>query len=162
MDTIEQQAPHGYWGASPARSEARSGRVIGPGGPAPAAAEALLCPVGHFVGLISGKWAIPVLYRLIAVDAPIRFNALQRALSPVTQKELTRQLRHLAQRGLVAREVHPDVPPRVEYRITPLGRTLWPALASLADWVRTHEGDLRRQESAARDAAEDAPLTPIY
>ncbi|MES2530561.1 MAG: helix-turn-helix domain-containing protein [Pseudomonadota bacterium] len=134
------------------------------------AVETLLCPVGHFVGLISGKWAIPVLYRLIAVDAPIRFNALQRALAPVTQKELTRQLRHLAQRGLVAREVHAEVPPRVEYRITPLGRTLWPALASLADWVRTHEGDLQRHESGAKDTSggisgdtsEDTPLTPFY
>lgn len=51
------------------------------------------CPMSEFVQLVSGKWAIPILYRLIMENAPVRFGVLQRAVLPITQKELTRQLR---------------------------------------------------------------------
>lgn len=91
-----------------------------------------------FVNLISGKWAIPVLYRLIVEDRPIRFRQLQRAAAPITQKELTRHLRLFEQRGLVTRTIFAEVPPRVDYAITDLGRTLKPTLDSLADWMRAH------------------------
>lgn len=75
-----------------------------------------------------GKWAIPILYRLMVIDGPIRFSELQRAVAPIAQKELTRQLRQFEQCGLVTRQVFPEVPPRVEYQITPLGKTLRPTL----------------------------------
>ncbi len=90
------------------------------------------------VQLVSGKWAIPILYRLIVEDAPVRFGALQRAMAPITQKELTRQLRLFERRHLVQRTVHPEVPPRVEYEATALGHSLAPTLHSLADWMRAH------------------------
>ncbi|EEQ11344.1 transcriptional regulator [Yersinia mollaretii ATCC 43969] len=96
----------------------------------------------QFVELIAGKWAIPILYRLIVTAAPIRFGELQRAIVPITQKELTRQLRAFEQRGLVNRQVYAEVPPRVEYEITPLGKTLKPTLDSLAQWMRDHHKDL--------------------
>lgn len=92
----------------------------------------------QFVGLVSGKWAIPILYRLIVTDAPIRFNNLQRAVAPITQKELTRQLRLFEKNGLVRRKIFAEVPPRVEYRVTPLGKSLQPPLDALADWMRAH------------------------
>ncbi len=104
------------------------------------------CPMVAFVNLIAGKWAIPVLYRLIVTDGPIRFNDLQRAVAPITQKELTRQVRLFERRGLVRRTIYAEVPPRVEYEITDLGRTLRPTLDSLADWMRAHEEKLMRQE----------------
>lgn len=97
-----------------------------------------------FVNLISGKWAIPILYRLIALNGPVRFSDLQRAVTPITQKELTRQLRLFEQRGLVSRQVYAQVPPRVEYCITPLGLTLRSALAPLAEWMRQHGAELTR------------------
>ena len=97
-----------------------------------------------FVNLISGKWAIPILYRLIVVGVPVRFSALQRAVAPITQKELTRQLRLFEQRGLVSRTVYAQVPPRVEYEITALGQTLRPTLDSLAGWMRGHGAGLVR------------------
>lgn len=100
------------------------------------------CPMVQFVELIAGKWAIPILYRLIVTAAPIRFGELQRAIIPITQKELTRQLRAFEQRGLVNRQVYAEVPPRVEYEITPLGKTLQPTLDSLAQWMRDHHKDL--------------------
>ncbi|AKE13088.1 transcriptional regulator [Serratia liquefaciens] len=95
-----------------------------------------------FVNLVAGKWAIPILYRLILIDSPVRFSELQRAVAPIAQKELTRQLRQFEQRGLVTRQVFPEVPPRVEYQITSLGKTLRPTLDSLANWMRTHAPQL--------------------
>lgn len=106
----------------------------------PAAGES--CPMVGFVNLVVGKWAIPILYRLILIDNPVRFSELQRAVAPIAQKELTRQLRQFEQRGLVTRQVFPEVPPRVEYQITPLGKTLRPTLDSLANWMRTHAPQL--------------------
>ncbi|HEX4502593.1 MAG TPA: helix-turn-helix domain-containing protein [Scandinavium sp.] len=94
------------------------------------------CPMVSFVNLIAGKWAIPILYRLILIDEPVRFSELQRAVNPITQKELTRQLRQFEARGLVDREVYAEVPPRVEYQITALGKSIRPTLDSLADWMR--------------------------
>ena len=106
----------------------------------PAAGEP--CPMVDFVNLVAGKWAIPILYRLILIDSPVRFSELQRAVAPIAQKELTRQLRQFEQRGLVTRQVFPEVPPRVEYQITSLGKTLRPTLDSLANWMRTHAPQL--------------------
>lgn len=100
------------------------------------------CPMVDFVHLIAGKWAIPILYRLIVTEVPIRFSELQRAVAPITQKELTRQLRLFEMRGLVSRTVYAEVPPRVEYQVTELGRTLRSTLDSLADWMRLNGGKL--------------------
>lgn len=102
------------------------------------------CPMVDFVNLISGKWAIPILYRLIVIDAPVRFSELQRAVAPITQKELTKQLRLFEQRGLVRRTVYAEVPPRVEYAVTELGKTLRATLDSLAGWMRSHGEQLVR------------------
>lgn len=100
------------------------------------------CPMVDFVNLVSGKWAIPILYRLIMIDGPVRFSELQRAVAPIAQKELTRQLRLFEQRGLVTRQVYPEVPPRVEYQVTTLGKSLRQTLDSLAEWMRRHAPQL--------------------
>ena len=96
-----------------------------------------------FIGLISGKWAIPIIYRLIVINEPVRFGDLLRAAAPITQKELTKQLRLFEQRGLVTRTVYPEIPPRVEYQITALGLTLQNALSPLADWMREYGQQLK-------------------
>ena len=100
------------------------------------------CPMVDFVNLVSGKWAIPILYRLIIIDGPVRFSELQRAVAPIAQKELTRQLRLFEQRGLVTRQVYPEVPPRVEYQVTALGKSLRPTLDLLAEWMRRNAPQL--------------------
>lgn len=104
------------------------------------------CPMVDFVNLVSGKWAIPILYRLIVTARPVRFLELQRMVAPITQKELTRQLRLFEQRGLVRRRIYAEVPPRVEYQATDLAATLAPTLDSLAAWMRAHAGALRGQQ----------------
>lgn len=95
-----------------------------------------------FVNLVAGKWAIPILYRLITTDDPVRFRELLRRASPVTQKELTKGLRLLERRGLVTREVFAEVPARVEYTATPAARELIGALEGIVVWMRTYGFDL--------------------
>ena len=97
--------------------------------------EAYTCPMTQFVNLLSGKWAI---------NTPVRFGDLLRAAAPITQKELTKQLRLFEQRGLVTRTVYPEIPPRVEYQITGLGLTLQDALSPLAAWMSEYGDQLER------------------
>lgn len=96
------------------------------------------CPMMQFVNLISGKWSIPIVYRLIIIDEPVRFGELLKHLAPVTQKELTKHLRAFEEKGLVQRTVYAEIPPRVEYEITALGKTLKQPLAGLAVWMEQH------------------------
>lgn len=96
------------------------------------------CPMGRLIDLLSGRWAFPVLYQLLRADGPVRFGQLQRAVGRVTQKELTRTLRSFEERGLVTRRVYAQVPPRVEYQLTPLGASLGEPLCGLARWAETH------------------------
>ena len=108
-----------------------------------------ICPLSAFVNIVSGKWAIPILYRLIVTDGPIRFRELQRHARPITQKELTKQLRLLEARKLVRRTVFAEVPPRVEYQATPVARQLIGTLEGLADWVRRNGEELMREPKEA-------------
>ena len=92
------------------------------------------CPITRLLDLLSGRWALPVLFHLHQANGPIRFGQLQRSIGRVTQKELTRTLREFEARGLVERQVFAEVPPRVEYRTTPLGESLRAPLCGLAHW----------------------------
>jgi len=83
--------------------------------------------------LIGGKWKLIILQILI-FEGTHRFGELKRRLDGVTQTMLTNQLRALEKDGLVAREVHPEVPPRVEYSATELSRDLSGVFFSLRDW----------------------------
>lgn len=96
----------------------------------------LHCPIQTTMAMISDKWKILILWKLD--DQTLRFNELMRALKGVSQRVLTHQLRELEGDGLVARKVYAEVPPRVEYSLTPLGISLIPVLAQLEEWARTH------------------------
>jgi len=90
------------------------------------------CPVEEGVRLLTGKWRMLVLFRL--EGGPMRFNALQRSLAPVTQKVLTATLRGLEADGLVWRRSAGSVPPSVEYGLTDEARSLAPVFVALAEW----------------------------
>ncbi len=90
------------------------------------------CPVALTVALIGTKWKLLILRDLM--ERPWRFNELHRHLDGVSQKVLTSSLRELEKDGIVHREVFAEVPPRVEYSLTELGRSLEPVLGSLHDW----------------------------
>ena len=92
------------------------------------------CPVEAALDIIGGKWKSIILFRLH--EETRRFNELRRLLPRVTQRTLTNQLRELERDGLVHRTVFAEVPPRVEYRLTPLGESLEPVLNALRSWAQ--------------------------
>ena len=98
----------------------------------PPPANPLPCPVTTTVAVIGGKWKAVAIYHLLG--GPRRFSELQRRMPGVTQRMLTLQLRELEADGLVHREVYPQVPPRVEYSLTPLGLTLEPIVRAMLAW----------------------------
>ena len=86
--------------------------------------------------VLSGKWKGEILWQL--VDGKQRFGQLRRAIPDVTQHMLTTQLRDLESEGLVKRTVFPEVPPRVEYEMTPAARALRPVFDELFRWANAH------------------------
>lgn len=106
----------------------------------------------EFFNRVGDKWTLWVVGQL--AERAMRFNELQRAIGEVSQRMLTLTLRGLERDGLVSREVFPTVPPKVEYSLTPLGRTLLEPIQRLADWADDHEADIDRArrtfESAQR------------
>jgi DNA-binding HxlR family transcriptional regulator len=85
------------------------------------------------INILSGKWRLPILWR-ISTKESIRFNELQRSLGNITTKTLTQQLRELEEQKIIMRIVYPEVPPKVEYSLTEIGKTIIPILKSLCDW----------------------------
>ncbi len=92
------------------------------------------CPVETCLEMLSGKWKPRILWKIYQNEV-MRFNALQRSISGgITAKMLTQQLRSLEQDGVITRTVYPEVPPKVEYRLSEFGQTLTPVLDSIATW----------------------------
>ncbi|MFB7370830.1 winged helix-turn-helix transcriptional regulator [Streptomyces sp. NPDC056222] len=94
----------------------------------------LACPVAPVVDIVFSRWTTPILWTLNARGRQ-RFVELERAIGRITPKVLTQRLRQLERDGLVVRTYHPEVPPRVEYEISELGRSLAPLFAHLAEWA---------------------------
>jgi DNA-binding HxlR family transcriptional regulator len=91
------------------------------------------CPAEDLVALIGGRWKVPVLYHLFA-HRRLRFSELRRAMPACTAKVLTQQLREMERDGLVRRKIYAEVPPRVEYSLTPRGRSLEPVVEAMCAW----------------------------
>ena len=92
------------------------------------------CPISAVVDLVFSRWTTPILWALNEYGVQ-RFVELERRLGTITSKVLTQRLRQLERDGLVRRQYHPEVPPRVEYEITDLGRSLAPVFAALGEWT---------------------------
>lgn len=91
------------------------------------------CPFEVLVNMINGKWKMIILWHLNK-DNFKRFGELQRIAHDASSKVLSAQLRQLEKDGLICRKIYAEVPPRVEYYITDLGRSLWPVLMSMQEW----------------------------
>ena len=91
---------------------------------------------------IGEKWAVLVVG--VLANGPVRFNEIRRTVDGISQRMLTLTLRGLERDGLVTRTVYPTIPPRVDYELTELGRTLIEPLAGLADWARTNRAAVQR------------------
>lgn len=90
------------------------------------------CPVETTLMLIGDKWKVLILRDLM--PGTKRFGELKKSIGSVSQKVLTAQLRDMEEKGLVNRKVYAEVPPRVEYSLTDLGRSLKPILDAMWDW----------------------------
>ena len=96
------------------------------------------CPVATTVALIGSKWKLLILRNLMARSW--RFNELKKDLEGISQKVLTESLRSLEADGIIIRTVFPEVPPRVEYALSPLGESMRPILTAMEIWGREYQG----------------------
>jgi len=94
---------------------------------------AAACPTRQVINRIGDRWSLLVLYAL--EGGTLRFQELRRAVDGISQKMLTQTLRLLERDGLVARKIYPSVPPRVDYSLTPLGRSLSGHIAGIREWA---------------------------
>lgn len=113
------------------------------------------CPVEATLDLIDGKWKGVLLFHLL--NGTQRFNSLKRNLPNITQRMLTKQLRELEASGLVRRTVYAEVPPRVEYSLTPLGESLKPIIGALKHWGEAY---LQRSQPAEAPRRRDVRSPP--
>lgn len=93
--------------------------------------------------IIGGKWKLILLNR-IREECPMRFGVLRKKLPHITQATLTTQLKELEQDGILLRTAYAESPPRVEYKLTALGKTLIPVMDALCDWGQTYEQQKNR------------------
>lgn len=107
------------------------------------------CVSREILGLIGNKWTVLVLHAL--QQKPIRYSALQRRVSGITQKVLTTTLRDLERNGIIARKVFPVIPPHVEYALTPMGVGLLNSLEALVTWSQDN-AELIQQQRAMYEA----------
>jgi DNA-binding HxlR family transcriptional regulator len=95
------------------------------------------CPTQRVLETIADKWSVIVIYALSKQETR-RYSELQRIIGGISQKMLTQTLRKLERDGLVERHVYPVVPPKVEYSLTPLGKTLTELLRAICKWAEVH------------------------
>lgn len=94
------------------------------------------CPIRNVLARICDKWSMLVIFMLEKRQAePLRFNALRKMIPDISQKMLTSTLRTLEEDGLILRQVYAEVPPRVEYSLTPRAQSLIPIVDNLVDWA---------------------------
>ncbi len=105
------------------------------------------CPIRNILARISDKWSLLLVYTLDQHEC-MRFNALQKEIPDISQKMLTVTLRTLEEDGLVARHIYAEVPPRVEYSLTPRAKTLIPYINGLISWAKTNMDDILRDRGS--------------
>ncbi|MFT4955583.1 MAG: DNA-binding HxlR family transcriptional regulator [Brevundimonas sp.] len=133
------------------RNDAAPSKAEAPGGPLPG----FTCGLDATLKLISGKWKPLILY-FLAQGGPTRYGELRRAIRDVSDKVLIQQLKELEADDLVKRTDYQEVPPRVDYALTPLGYSLARSLVPLCTWGTENMAEVTRlfaqREAAARKA----------
>lgn len=104
------------------------------------------CPSREVLDTISDKWVTLVLTAL--ADGPMRYSDLARRIAGVSQKMLTQTLRTLERDGLLTRTITPSVPVRVDYELTPLGRTILPVVGAIKHWSEAHIAQIHDARNA--------------
>jgi DNA-binding HxlR family transcriptional regulator len=121
---------------------------------------ALNCGVQTTLSVIEGHWKLPILFRLLGGTR--RFGELRKHLPAATQRMLTLHLRELERDGLIHREVYREIPPKVEYSLTDLGRSLEPLLRLMSEWGHANRSTMvATVESLAHALVEEAPTKDL-
>lgn len=106
------------------------------------------CDMAYTLDLIGGRWKPSILWRL--AHGAMRYSDLRRSLPAVSERILILQLRELESDGLISRKVYPEVPPRVEYQLTEVGKSLEPVLNILTDWGSENRPDSEGKSTRCR------------
>jgi DNA-binding HxlR family transcriptional regulator len=118
------------------------------------------CGVETTLSVIGGRWKVLILFRLL--DGTLRFGELRRLLPGVTQRMLTLHVRELERDGLIHRELYREVPPKVEYSLTPAGRSLEPLLRLMSAWGHANRsGLIEIVNSRANAGPNGGPSDPV-
>jgi DNA-binding HxlR family transcriptional regulator len=104
------------------------------------------CPSRRALALLADKWVLLILVAL-AKHGTMRNGELKRLLGDISQKMLAQTLRRLEQNGLVARKAYDEIPPRVEYSLTPLGSSLMEPIYALRDWAETYYAEIEAAQA---------------
>ena len=120
------------------------------------AVNAHACPVREVLDRVSGKWSVQIL--VAAAHGPIRFTELERSIEGISRRMLTLTLRNLERDGLVTRTVHPTVPPKVEYELTPVARELHETLQRLTDWAERNRVYIAESRAAYDEERAPEPV----
>lgn len=109
------------------------------------------CPIRDILDGIGDRWSLLVLWSLS--EGTLRFTALRREIGDISQRMLAQTLRGLERDGFISRKVYPTIPPRVDYALTPLGRSFLKQLQSLVDWADDHHDAVRAARKAYKPPA---------
>lgn len=109
------------------------------------------CGTAYTLSLIGGRWKPTILWRLL--DGKLRYNELKKSITGISERVLVLQLRELENDHLVKRVVYPEVPPRVEYELTPLGWSMEALLQHISDWGTLHRNASQAVAAVKKNAA---------
>jgi DNA-binding HxlR family transcriptional regulator len=115
--------------------------------------------VSGVLARIGDKWSVLIVSRL--GDGLMRFNELKRNIGGISQRMLTLTLRGLERDGLITRTVYPTVPPRVDYELTPLGRSLLVPVSALGEWARRNRGKIEEAQAKFDRLSTKQPRTSV-
>ncbi|MGA7864827.1 MAG: helix-turn-helix domain-containing protein [Stellaceae bacterium] len=112
--------------------------------------------VSSVLARVGDKWSVLII--VLLGDAPKRFNEIKRMVGGISQRMLTLTLRGLERDGLVKRTQFPTIPPRVDYELTQLGRSLWEAVKPLGEWAQGHVRHIARARAAFDEKINTDPI----
>ena len=102
-----------------------------------------LCPIHDFLNHFATKWSMLTILHIGHTGKP-RFNELRKGITGISQRMLAVTLRSLESDGLILRKMYPEIPPRVEYELTPLGRSLLGVMMNLGEWASHHSDEITK------------------
>ncbi|MCG8329826.1 MAG: helix-turn-helix transcriptional regulator [Chitinophagales bacterium] len=106
--------------------------------------EYLNCPFHLAMNTLEGKWKFAILYVLLD-KGTLRFKELERAIPDISTRMLVKELKHLESKKIVRRKAYATVPPKVEYSLTEIGKSLQPVITSISDWGKSYATALLKQ-----------------